>query len=87
VQLERGDRPNVNSGSRETGADGAATFCCVAPGSYRICAQLPGYLATTSEAVVTSGAHLNVPLTLDRPPTDGKEHPWTCPTPRPPASR
>jgi hypothetical protein len=87
VQLECGDRPNVSSGSKKTGADGAATFCCVVPGSYRICAQLPGYLAATNEVVVTSGTHLNVPLTLDRPPTDGKEHPWTCPTPTPPASR
>jgi hypothetical protein len=87
VQLERGDRPSVTSGSTETGAAGAATFSGVVPGSYRICAQLPGYLAATSEVVVTSITHLNVPLTLNRPPSDGKEHPWTCPTPRPPASR
>jgi hypothetical protein len=87
VRLERGDRSKVSSGSNETGADGAATFCCVVPGSYRICAQLPGYLAATGAGVVTSGTRLNVPLTLDRPPTDGKEHSWACPTPRPPANR
>lgn len=85
VRLDRADQPNVNYGSRETGGGGAATFCCVEPGSYRICAQLPGYLAATREVVVTPGAQLDVSLTMNRPPADGKEHPWTCPTPRPPA--
>ncbi len=87
VRLDRGEQPNVNFGSRETGGGGAATFCCVVPGSYRICAQLQGFVAATATVVVTPSAQCKVSLTLDRPPSDGEDHPWTCPTPRPPASR
>ena len=87
VRLDLPDRPDVNCGSRVTGAGGAASFCCLAPGTYRVCAQLPGLLAVSEKVVVTPGAQLNVPLTMDRPPADGKEHPWTCPIPGPPATR
>jgi hypothetical protein len=87
VRLDLPDRPDVNCGSRETGAGGAATFCCVAPGTYRVCVQLPGFVAASEKVVVTPSAQLNVPLTLKRPPADGKEHPWTCPTPGPPTTR
>jgi hypothetical protein len=87
VRLDLADRRDANCGSREAGAGGAASFCCVAPGTYRLCAQLPGFVAVVARLVVTPGAQLNVPLTMNRPPADGKEHPWTCPTPGPPASR
>jgi hypothetical protein len=83
VRLDLTDRRDVNCGSRETGIGGAATFCCVAPGPYRVCAQLPGFMAGTAEVVVNPGAQLTVPLTMNEPPADGKEHPWTCPSPSP----
>jgi len=87
VRLDLYDQLDVNFGSRKTGVGGAASFCCVEPGAYRVCAQLQGFVAATARVVVTSGAQLNVPLTMDRPPADGKEHPWTCATPGPPATR
>jgi hypothetical protein len=37
--------------------------------------------------VPTAGAQLNVPLTMERPPADGQEHRWACPTPDPAAPR
>ncbi|OFV82450.1 MAG: hypothetical protein A2Y78_02160 [Acidobacteria bacterium RBG_13_68_16] len=87
VRLDLYDRPDVNCGSRTTGVGGAATFCCVEPGTYRVCARLPGFLAAAARVVVTPGAQLNVPLAMERPPADGEEHPWPCPTPEPPAPR
>ena len=87
VRLDVYDQPDVNHGFRTTGVGGAATFCCVEPGAYRVCTQLPGFLATGARVVVTSGTQLNVPLTMERPPTDGAEHPWTCPTPGAPAPK
>jgi len=87
VRLDVYDQPDVNCGSRTTGVGGAATFCCVEPGTYRVCAQLPGFLAATARVVVTPGGQLNVPLTMEQPPADGEEHPWACPTPGTPAPR
>jgi hypothetical protein len=87
VRLDRSDQPDVNCGSRTTGAGGAASFCCVTPGTYQICAQLQGFVAGTADVVVAPGAQLSVSLTLNRPPADGHEHPWTCPTPGPPPRR
>jgi hypothetical protein len=87
LRLDVYAQPDVNCGSRTTGVGGAATFCCVEPGTYRVCAQLPGFVAATARVEVTPGAQPNVSLTMERPPPDGKEHPWTCPTPGPPAPR
>lgn len=87
VRLDLYDQPDVNCGSRTTGVGGVATFCCVEPGTYRVCAQLPGFLAAAARVGVTAGAQLKVPLTMERPPADGEQHPWACPTPGPPAPR
>lgn len=87
VRLDVYGQPDINCGSRTTGVGGAATFCCVEPGTYRVCAQLPGFLAATARVMVTPGGQLNVPLTMEQPPADGEEHPWACPTPGTPAPR
>jgi len=87
VRLDVYDQPDVNCGSGTTGVGGAATFCCVEPGAYRVCAQLPGFLAAGARVVVTPDAQLNVSLTMERPPADGAEHPWACPTPGPQTPR
>jgi hypothetical protein len=83
LRLDRSDRPDVNCGSRTTGAGGAATFCKADPGAYRVCAQLPGFLPASANVVIAPGQQVTVPMTMARPPADGSEHPWTCPTPRP----
>jgi hypothetical protein len=87
VRLDLGSTPDVSCGSRVAGTGGAATFCSVTPSSYRICAQLPGFAPASAEVLVKPGSQLTVHLTMSPLPADGKAHPWTCPTPRPPASR
>lgn len=88
VLLAFSDRPDVGCGFRATGPGGAATFCCVAPATYRVCAQLPGYTAATrDDLVVPAGRQLSVEVTMGRQPAGGGDQPWTCPTPRPVANR
>jgi hypothetical protein len=88
VLLAFSDRPDVGCGFRVTGRGGAATFCCVAPGTYRVCAQRPGYTAATREDLtVPAGRQLSVEVTMERRPAGGGDQPWTCPTPRPATDR
>jgi hypothetical protein len=84
VMLAFTDRPDVGCGFRITGRAGVATFCCVRPHNYRMCAQLRGFLpAGRDEIEVSSGRQIDVEITMVRPPADGKEHAWTCPPPGP----
>jgi Carboxypeptidase regulatory-like domain len=88
VLLTLSDRPDVGCGFRVTGRAGVATFCCVAPGTYRVCAQLQGFTAASADGVVVPPARQRaVDLTLPPTPAGGGEHRWTCPTPRPVANR
>jgi hypothetical protein len=82
VMLAFSDRPDVGCGFRVTGRAGVATFCCVRPHTYRMCAQLRGFLPAGKDDIeVSSGRQVDVELIMVRPPTDGTEHAWTCPPP------
>jgi hypothetical protein len=84
VLLTFSDQPAVGCGFRTTGKAGVATFCCVIPHTYRVCAQLRGFAPTARDGIVVStGRQLDVEITMERSPADGGEHPWTCPTPKP----
>jgi hypothetical protein len=84
VMLAFSDRPDVGCGFRVTGRAGVATFCCVLPHAYRMCAQLRGFLPAAKDGIeVSSGRQIEVEITMVRPPADGKEYPWTCPPPGP----
>jgi hypothetical protein len=84
VLLAFSDRPAVGCGFRVTGKAGVATFCCVIPHTYRVCAQLRGFAPAARDGIVVStGRQLAVEITMVRSPAEGGDHPWTCPTPRP----
>jgi hypothetical protein len=84
VLLARDERPAVGAGFRVTGSGGGATFCCVAPGTYRLCAQLPGFApASTDGVAVAPGRQTEVGLILTPPPPGASGQGWTCPTAKP----
>ncbi len=84
VLLAFSDRPDVGCGFRVTGNAGVATFCCVAPGTYRICTQRPGFVAAAQDRLaVAAGRPVEVRVQMERQPGDEAAAPWTCPTPRP----
>jgi hypothetical protein len=88
VLLAFSDRPEVGCGFRVTGTGGVATFCCVIPHAYRVCAQLRGFIPAAKDGlVVSAGRPLDVEITMERAPAGGGEHPWTCPTVRPGGQR